>query len=104
MAHHTTNLVGSKKREKLAATSAPAEENLSRLIDQLMEKQENEQVKTVHLFGQFYRCNWWVRDPDSNSLFARTGRISRSCMLRAERDASGALKITEIPDKRPEER
>lgn len=94
-----TQTQAAKKRDKSAAPAAPAVENLSRLIDSEMTRTEQEQVKTVHLFGQFYRCNWWVIDPDPNSLFVRTGRISRSKLLRVERADSG-LKIEEIVDPR----
>ena len=88
-----------KKREKAATPAAPAAEDLSRLIDEQMEKHPGEQARTVHLFGQFYRCNWWVIDPDPNSIFVRTGRISRSQLLRAERVEAG-LNIQQVPDRR----
>ena len=54
-------------------------------------------VKTVRVFGDCYRCNWWVREKGSAPVFLEfsTGRISKSRMLRVTREAD-RLVITDL--------
>jgi hypothetical protein len=66
--------------------SQPAAENLCQIIEHLVEKQPGEEVKSVRVFGNNYRCNWWVRDLACSGMFQlATGRIRRSRFLRATR-------------------
>jgi hypothetical protein len=61
-----------------------------------MEKQPSEEVRTVRVFGDHYRCNWWVRDASAHTMFANSvARISRSRFLRASRTGD-QLVIEEI--------
>jgi len=62
--------------------SEPANADLSTLLEQTLEKQPNEQIKSVRLFDNCYRCNWWLRVP-SNKLDYSSGTISKSRFLRA---------------------
>lgn len=91
-----TQTQGAKKQPKNVPAGTPVAEDLSRLINQSVEKLANEEVKTVHLFGNFYRCNWWMVDPNTESLFVRSGRISRSKFLRVTRTESG-VNIEMVP-------
>jgi hypothetical protein len=44
------------------AVPAPAAVNdLSRQIEQLVEREPLDAVRCVRVFGNFYRCNWWSR-------------------------------------------
>ena len=61
-----------------------------------MEKQSDEEVRAVRLFGNFYRCNWWVQGPTSHVMFGlSTGKIRRSRFLRANR-IDGQLVIEDL--------
>lgn len=68
------------------AQPVPAEQapqDLSLAIAQTMEKKADEQVRCVRVFGDRYRCNWWVQEkPDDWRSFG-SGRISRSRFVRA---------------------
>ena len=67
--------------QPVAAEQAPL--NLSLAIAQKMDKKPDEQVKCVRVYGDRYRCNWWVQgDPDDWRSFG-SGRISRSSFIRA---------------------
>jgi hypothetical protein len=76
----------SKTREKPVAQTTPAAEDLSADIVQAVERQPDEEVRTVRVFGNCYRCNWWVQDrPGQTMLALRTGTIRKSRFLRATR-------------------
>lgn len=92
-----TQTQGTKKQPKNVPATTPVIEDFSRLINQSVDKLANEEVKTVHLFGSFYRCNWWTVDPSTESLFIRSGRISRSQFMRATRTESG-VRIEDVPN------
>ena len=73
-----------KTRKQDAVQSKPEAEDLSDAIRQAVKKQPGEEVRTVRVFGDRYRCNWWVRDRASDTTFSLPiGRISRSSFLRA---------------------
>ncbi|MGA2584209.1 MAG: hypothetical protein ABSG31_13100 [Tepidisphaeraceae bacterium] len=42
----------------------PASTDLSRRIEQTVERQPQDAVRCVRVFGDFYRCNWWSRRDD----------------------------------------
>lgn len=66
--------------------AAPATtEDLSKAIEQAVERQPDEEVKTVRVFGDRYRCNWWVREKASQALYLNSARIRRSRFLRVTR-------------------
>jgi len=44
-----------------AAPAAPATSDLSRRIEQMVERKPLDAVRCVRVFGNFYRCNWWAR-------------------------------------------
>ena len=47
---------------KPSFASAPtAERDLSREIEQAVEREPMDRVRCVRVFGNFYRCNWWSR-------------------------------------------
>ena len=70
-----------QQAQPVAAEQAPL--NLSLAIAQTMEKKADEHVKCVRVYGDRYRCNWWVQgDPDDWRSFG-SGRISRSRFVRA---------------------
>ena len=77
----------SKTLESKETQSNPPAEDLSKAIEHALDKQPDEEVKTIRVFGDCYRCNWWVRDHSSHTMFAfSTGFIRRSRFLRASRD------------------
>ena len=80
-----------KTDEKNANQSPTASEDLSRAIEQSMERQPDEQVRSVRLFDNFYRCNWWVQDKTPHPFWLTTGKIRKSSFLRVTRAADGLL-------------
>lgn len=53
-------------REPVCSRKAPlpkssASVDLSRQIEQMVERRAVDTVRCVHVFGDFYRCNWWSR-------------------------------------------
>lgn len=63
-----------------------APQDLSLAIAQTMEKKADEQVKCVRVFGDRYRCNWWVQIAVDDWRSFGSGRISRSSFVRATMD------------------
>jgi hypothetical protein len=57
--------------------------DLSREIEQSLDRQPDERVRTVRLFGDCYRCNWWVEDKTPHPFWLATGTIRKSRFLRA---------------------
>ena len=62
----------------------PANIDLSRQIEQMVERQPVDRVRCVRVFGDFYRCNWWsrrggqtTRDYDWGGLMTDHVRLSR---------------------------
>ena len=39
----------------------PTDIDLSRQIEQMVEREPIDRVRCVRVFGDFYRCNWWSR-------------------------------------------
>jgi hypothetical protein len=58
---------------------------LSEAITGSIEKLPGEEVKSVWLYENYYRCNWWVREglPIGGPAYLNIGKISRSKFLRA---------------------
>jgi hypothetical protein len=69
--------------------------DLSKSIDTSIERQPGEQVRSVRLFGDLYRCNWWT-SAGTDWIGVTTGRIRRSKLLRVVMGAAG-LVIEEVP-------
>ena len=44
-----------------AAAPAAVGGDLSRQIEQMVDRQPRDAVRCVRVFGDFYRCNWWSR-------------------------------------------
>lgn len=66
-----------------AKKPAPASTDLSAAIDETISREPGEEVRSVRVFGDNYRCNWWIRDPGAGPLYLNMGRIIRSKFLRA---------------------
>jgi hypothetical protein len=84
--------------KKPAADKPAASEDLSKAIEQSMERQPDELVKSVRLFDDYYRCNWWVPDKAAQPVWLSMGRIRRSRFLRVTR--AGSELVIEDVDKR----
>jgi hypothetical protein len=77
---------------KKQPTETPAvSEDLSKAIDQTVAKQADEQVKTVRLFDDYYRCNWWVQDKNEQPSWMSSGKIRKSSFLRVKKTSSGLV-------------
>jgi hypothetical protein len=65
-----------------ADTSAHASvgPDLSKTIDKSLERLPGERVRSMRVFGDWYRCNWWTT-PRSDWLGVAASRISRSQFL-----------------------
>jgi hypothetical protein len=48
----------SPQKDPAVAISRP-DEDLSRKIEEVVERQPLDLVKCVRVFGNYYRCNWW---------------------------------------------
>jgi hypothetical protein len=77
--------------------SEPKGKLLCSAIDRAMERQPGEEVRTVWLFDDIYRCNWWMQDSPASWLSTTSGRISRSKFLRVHLDGDKLV----IEDKSP---
>jgi hypothetical protein len=88
-----------EKPIKVSVTAPPASEDLSRAVDQAVEKFPGEDARTVRLFGDLYRCNWWVNLKSMDWLSVATSRISRSKFLRVTKDAE-KLVIVDMGERR----
>ena len=77
---------------KKAAVTPPGNEDLSKEIEQAMNRLPDERIKVVRLFDNCYRCNWWAEDKASSSAFWLTaGTIRRSKFLRATMTSDGLV-------------
>ena len=61
----------------------PATTDLSEAVTASVERQHGEVVRTVRVFGDNYRCNWWVSDRSAGPAYLNVGRIIKSKLLRA---------------------
>jgi hypothetical protein len=86
-------------KEASAEQKPPVSEDLSKAIDQSIERQPDEQVKSVRLFGNYYRCNWWVPDKTGHAQWNITSRIRRSSFLRVTKPSANLL-IEELSENR----
>jgi len=77
--------------EKKAVVPPPGAEDLSKEIEQSMERQPDEYTKVVRLFDNCYRCNWWAPDKTTQSFWLATGTIRRSKFFRATKTKDGLL-------------
>ncbi len=71
--------------------ASPHDEDLSRQIEQSMERQPDERIKAVRVYDDYYRCNWWVQDKTPHALWLVTGVIRRSRFLRVTKTGDGLL-------------
>ena len=69
--------------QKEQAEQPAATQDLSEFIDVSVEKEVGEEVRTVWLFGDNYRCNWWMREPYAGPAYLNLGKIIRSKFLKA---------------------
>jgi hypothetical protein len=88
--------------QKTPPAAAPAaEEDLSRKIEGVVEREPLDLVKCVRVFGNYYRCNWWSRAATAraNLDYAWSGVMAdcvrKSRFLSATIDA-GELIVREI--------
>jgi len=72
-----------KDKEKKAPTPRPAAVDLSKEIEQSMERQPDERIRVVRVFDDCYRCNWWVQDKSPHPFWLATGTIRKSRFLKA---------------------
>ena len=71
------------KTEESPATQIGTQKDLSERIAATVEKEPGEEVRSVWVYGDYYRCNWWVQDKTAGPVYLTTGKISRSKFLRA---------------------
>src|SRR6188768_1309773 len=62
MGRETMTDIATKTKRPAVAPKPPAVEDLSKEIEQSVERLADERVRAVRVFDDFYRCNWWVRD------------------------------------------
>ena len=74
-----------KKTADAKPVAAAAPEDLSDAIEGSIDKQPGEEVRSVRVYGDHYRCNWWVRDVTPGAVYFNCGRITRSKFLRVTR-------------------
>jgi hypothetical protein len=84
-----------------ADAGASAADDLSKQIDVTLEKQAGEIVRCVRVFGDNYRCNWWVREGETTTttagpnaadhLLATRWRVQKSRFLKVTRSTDGLL-------------
>jgi hypothetical protein len=82
-------------KEKKAVPPQPGGEDLSKEIEQSMERQPDERIKVVRVFDNNYRCNWWVQDKTPHPFWLATGTIRKSRFFNATK-ASGSLVIKDV--------
>jgi len=71
------------KSKGAAVASAAAMADLSEAIEGSAEREPGEEVRSVRVFDDNYRCNWWVWDPAPGPTYLKTGRIIKSKFVRA---------------------
>ena len=50
--------------EAVAVSQSPTE--ICRAVERVMTKEPRDRVRCTHLFGDYYRCNWWSRVASPN--------------------------------------
>ena len=71
------------KTEAVPAARAAPGADLSAALEGSVEREAGEEVRSVRVFDDNYRCNWWVRDATPGPVYLNTGRIIKSKFLRA---------------------
>ena len=71
------------KTDEVHAQRAVAANDLSDAIEESVEKLPGEEVRSVWLYENYYRCNWWVREGLPGPAYLNVGKIIRSKFLRA---------------------
>ena len=74
-----------------AVQAAIASEDLSKAIEESLPREPDEQVKSVRVFNDCYRCNWWVKDKTAHAPWLSMGKIRKSSLLRVTQAADGLL-------------
>ena len=76
--------------------------DLSSEIEVTVPREPQDRVRCVHVFDDFYRCNWWSPSPGATRdgfapdwATGATHVVRKSMFLRADADG-GTLRITEI--------
>ena len=75
--------------EEKVPASPGGKEDLSKEIEQSMERKPDERIKAVRVFDDCYRCNWWVQEKTPKAFWLSSGTISKSRFLRATRTSQG---------------
>jgi hypothetical protein len=75
--------------EEKVPTVPQGKEDLSREIEQTLERKADERVKAVRVFDDCYRCNWWVQEKTPKAFWLASGSISKSRFIRARRTGTG---------------
>ena len=81
----TENKTVDAKPSAAKPAAAAVAEDLSEAIEGSIDKQPGEEVRSVRVYGDHYRCNWWVRDVTPGPVYFNCGRITRSKFLRVTR-------------------
>jgi hypothetical protein len=68
-----------------AASVAAAAGDLSKEIEQSMERQADERIRVVRVFDNFYRCNWWVRDKTPHAFWLPAETIRKSRFVQVDK-------------------
>jgi hypothetical protein len=71
------------KTQAAPIASAVAVKDLSQAIEGSIAREPGEEVRSVRVFDDNYRCNWWVRDAAPGPMYLNTGRIIKSKFIRA---------------------
>jgi hypothetical protein len=69
--------------EAAPVARALAKPDLSGAIEGWADKEFGEEVRSVRVFDDNYRCNWWVRDGGPGPTYFNVARIIKSKFLRA---------------------
>ena len=88
------------KTKPVAAAQEPATKDLSAAITASVKRSDGEVVRTVRVFGDNYRCNWWVSDGAAGTLDLNVGRIIKSKLLRATMTGD-TLTVEDVSSDRP---
>jgi hypothetical protein len=74
-------------QKDLVIQTSTVSEDLSDAINQSVERQPNEEVRSVRVFEDCYRCNWWVKEKSNHWMSFSSGIISKSRFLRVSKIA-----------------
>ncbi|MFI5379436.1 MAG: hypothetical protein ACHRHE_09075 [Tepidisphaerales bacterium] len=66
---------------------AVAKDDLSRIIEQTVQRLPEETVRCVRVFGNAYRCNWWM--VEKTATWGATSTIVKSQFLRVTKSSDG---------------